>query len=132
MLTNTRTLFTGAALLLSLAACAPGPEVQVTDLSPQRYAPTSLIEALTAAPSRPYTVIAGLRIEGSPGTDRAQLLASLRQKAAALGANALIIHDESRTLPPSVAYNPSGGNYQAQGPQTIPILSAEAIRWKQP
>ncbi|MGC8730961.1 MAG: hypothetical protein ACP5RC_01720 [Halothiobacillaceae bacterium] len=124
--------FAGFILLcgaLLLSACASGPELQVQTLGTQHYPPTALVEVLSAAPPQPYLTIARLQIRGTSGQSPAQLLSALQAKAAALGANAIIVQDQTQTLPPTVNYNPSGGQYIAVPGQTIPAFSAQAIRF---
>ncbi|MHB0889534.1 hypothetical protein [Acidithiobacillus sp.] len=116
-------------VLLGLAGCAAGPQVQVNALSSTRYAPTSLVETLSKAPDRPYTAIANIHAEAPTGTPPAQVIAIIEKRAAALGADAVILHNESRSTPAQVQFNPSGGNYQNLPPQLTPIYSGEAIRW---
>ncbi len=116
--------------LLGLAGCAAGPQVQVSALSSTRYAPTSLVETLSKAPDRPYTAIAKIHAEAPSGTPSAQVIAIIEKHAAALGADAVILHNESRSSPAQVQFNPSGGNYQNLSPQITPIYSGEAIRWE--
>lgn len=115
--------------LLGLAGCAAGPQVQVSALSGTHYAPTSLVETLSKAPDRPYTVIAKIHAEAPSATPPAQVIAIIEKRAAALGADAVILHNESRSSPAQVQFNPSGGNYQNLSPQVTPIYSGEAIRW---
>lgn len=117
------------AALLGLAGCAAGPQVQVSALSSTHYAPTSLVETLSKAPDRPYTAIAKIHAEAPSGTPSAQVIAIIEKRAAALGADAVILHNESRSTPAQVQFNPSGGNYQNLSPQITPIYSGEAIRW---
>jgi hypothetical protein len=117
------------AALLGLAGCAAGPQVQVSALSGTHYAPTSLVETLGKAPDRPYTTIAKIHAEAPAGTPSAQVIAIIEKRAAALGADAVILHNESHSTPAQVQFNPSGGNYQNLPPQITPIYSGEAIRW---
>ena len=118
-----------ALLGLSLGACAAGPRIQVQPVSHQVFAPSSLVETLTAAPATPYTVIARLNVEGAPNEDRAQILAALTKKAASLGANALLlVSEQEQTLASGpVTFNPAGGNYTQKIPQRILHIHAEAI-----
>ena len=116
-----------AILLLALSGCASGPKLAVEPVSQRTFAPVSQVQTLTEAPSTPYTVIAKIHAEASAGTSPAQVVSALLVKAGALGANAVILHDESRTLPPQIQYSPSGGNYQNLPAQTIPIYEGIAI-----
>lgn len=117
------------SILLSLSACASGPEVHVQILTQQHYAPTNLVEVLSGPPVKAYAEIARIHVQGTIGESAAQLLAALQAKASALGADAIIVRDESRSLPPTISYNPSGGQYTTLPVQTIPAYSALAIRY---
>lgn len=119
----------GFVVLLGLAGCATGPQVVTHRVSATHYAPTSVVETLHAAPHRPYQVIAQLKAEAPAGTPPAQVVAMLEKRAQALGADALILHNQSTETPARLQYNPSGGNYQNVPAQVIPIFSGEAIRW---
>lgn len=122
------------ALLLgaALAGCAGGPLVRVEPLTQVVYPPSQLVEVLQAPPQRPYVALARLRGEAPAGTAGVQVVAALQQKAAALGADAIIVRDESRQVPARFQYNPAGGQYQSTPPEVIPIYSALAIRWLPP
>ncbi len=117
-----------AILLLALSGCAFGPKLTVEQVSQRTFAPVSQVQTMTQAPSTPYTVIAKIHAEAPAGTSPAQVVTALLVKAGALGANAVILHDESRTLPPQIQYSPSGGNYQNLPAQTIPIYEGIAIQ----
>lgn len=117
------------AALLGLAGCAAGPQVQVNALSSTHFAPSSLVEVLHTIPDRPYTAIARIHAEAPTGTPSAQVIAVIEKHAADLGADAIILHNESRSSPAQVQFNPSGGNYQNLPPQVTPIYTGEAIRW---
>lgn len=123
---------TGTLLILgalALAGCASGPVLQVQAVAPQSYPPSALVAALRAAPSRPYIVIARIHGQAPAGTPPAQVLASIERKAAALGANAVILQDRSQQTAATLQFNPAGGNYQNTPAQIIPIYDATAIRW---
>ncbi len=123
-----------ALLGFGLGACAAGPQIQVQPVSHQVFAPSSLVETLTAAPATSYTIIARLDVEGAPNEDRAQILAALTKKAASLGANALLlVSEQEQTLASGpVTFNPSGGNYTQKIPQRILHVHAEAIHLAAP
>ena len=70
-----------------------------------------------------------MRVQGLPGQSPTQLIAAIQGKAAALGAQAVIVHEKIITEPPTVTYNPSGGEYTTRPGQTIPEVSAVAIRF---
>lgn len=116
--------------LLGLAGCAAGSQAYVPDQADASlHTPTALVETLQKAPERPYKVLAKLHASAPAGTPPAQVIALLTKRAASLGAEAIIIHNESRSVPAQVQFNPSGGNYSEQPAQIMPIYSAEAIRW---
>lgn len=121
-------------LSLSLGACAAGPQIQVQPLSHRVFAPSSLVETLTAPPAMPYTVIARLNVQGAPNEDRAQILAALSKKAASLGANVLLLvsEQEQKLASGPVTFNPAGGNYTQAAPQRILHIHAEAIHLAAP
>ena len=122
----------GALLIvgaLTLAGCAPGPVLRVQTVAPQSYPPSALVATLRAAPSRPYIVIASIHGQAPAGTPPAQVLAAIEHKAAALGANAVILQDRSQQTAATLQFNPAGGNYQNSPARIIPIYDATAIRW---
>ena len=116
---------------LVLAGCAaPSQEIveQRTDAA-AHYAPTVLVEVLRSAPARPYVVLADFDAQAPAGTTVAQLLARLQARAAALGANALIVQDLIRHAASTLQFNPAGGQVMEAGGQLLPHLRAQAIRY---
>lgn len=92
------------ALTLLLAACAT-VSTQVVQLNPaQHYAPTQHVEVLLQKPTRPYIDIALLE---SRGGSEAELLNDARDKAAALGADAIVkVEIERHFHEPVAVYDP--------------------------
>lgn len=129
---NRRGLIAGvfAAALALLAGCAsPGSAVQVHMLAPPgSYAPVHLVQVLTAPPAQPYTEIARLETTGAPGATAAQVIDVLQKKAAALGADALIVSEHTQTGAPQLQFNPVGGQYQMQPGLSLVQVQALAIR----
>ena len=78
-------------------------------------------------PAGGYVPVARLSISGSSGLDRAQALAALQQKAGALGANAIIVNDETEPEPPRLTFNPSGGSYNLAPVERPMHTVAEAV-----
>ncbi|MGE0049303.1 MAG: hypothetical protein AB7T01_10275 [Acidithiobacillus sp.] len=115
---------------LLLAGCAQGPLLHVDLRTQQSYPPSTVVETLKAAPTRPYVVIAQMRAQAPAGTPGAQVLAALERKAAALGANAIIVQNHSQQTVSTLQFNPAGGNYENAPAQIIPIYDATAIRWR--
>lgn len=111
---------------LLLGGCA-APGVSVERLNRISYPPSSAVEVLSQPPTWPYVVIARLQAKGTTGESSAQVIAALQSKAAALGATAIILHDESRQTVGRIQFNPSGGNYTTTPPQIIPEYRADAI-----
>jgi hypothetical protein len=116
-------------LALWLGGCAATSTVQVHRIAAQQFAPTSTVSVLSGAPRRAYVEIATLRVEGAPGDSAAQLLALLQARAAALGADALIVSNRSTVSTPLVGYSASGGTFSQPVLQQVPAFSAIAIRY---
>jgi hypothetical protein len=113
-----------------VAACAaPQPEVKLAP-GATTYPPTLNVDLLEAPPSRAYTEIGVIDAPGEPGALRAQVLAQIRDKARALGADAVILTDQSRRAPTSQQLNPTTGNYETVGGQLIPAYKALAIKYR--
>lgn len=93
----------GAALLALTAACAVN--TRVVQLNPaQVYPPTQSVEVLLQKPARPYVEIALLESEG---TSEADLLNDAREKAKALGADAIVRQDLQPVYhEPTAVYDP--------------------------
>ncbi len=71
-----------------------------------------------------------LEARGPVNTPVTSLLESMRQKAAAIGADAVIpTQDASTQLQLDLIYNPWLGGYQTFGGGTIPIIRGVAIKF---
>jgi hypothetical protein len=114
---------------LVMTGCATQPGLTVQSQMQETYAPQSLVSAYTKPPQRPYVVIAVIKDQGTVNTSPAQIIAEIEKRAGALGANAVILTNESGRLPAQLSYNPSGGTYTSAPAQMVPKYSAEAIRW---
>lgn len=115
--------------LLTLAGCASGLRLQVTRLDQTTRPNTNLVQVFHSKPSKPYEVIARIKGEGPEGTSPAQLISAIQQKAATLGGDAIILHDQSSKVSSQVTFNPAGGQYQLTPSQTVPRYSADVIHW---
>lgn len=117
------------AAVCSLVGCASQPvALQVEHLAGWgTYPPAPFVELLGAPPGQAYTPIARLTATGAAGQDRAQVLSVLQDKAKELGANAMIIKDETRSSSPDLTYNPSGGTYAVSVPVQVPKFVGVAI-----
>jgi hypothetical protein len=117
------------AIAVLLSGCAAQPSsVEVTRLSGWgAYPAEPFIKVLQAPPGGLYVPIARLVVNAAAGLDRAQALTALEQKARDLGANALIVSDETRRAAPDLTFNPSGGTYTLEPPQPGSHLVGEAI-----
>lgn len=93
-----------ASITLALAACA-SVSTHVVELKPaQKYPPTQYVEVLLEKPTRPHVEIALLE---SHGGSEAEMLNDARQKAGALGADALVkLETERRFHDPVAVYDP--------------------------
>lgn len=115
-------------VVLGLAACAAQQDVTVQRETNQIFPATTLVAVLQALPAGAYERIAVLDVQGPPGTPTAQLLAQLQAKAAALGANAIVVEDLSTKQGGTLQYNPSGGAFTTSPTIIVPRLRAVAIR----
>jgi hypothetical protein len=96
-----------ATLALTLAGCA-AIDTHVVALDPaQHYAPSANVEVLLQKPTRPYTEVGLIESRGDIGISELALLEDAREKAKALGADA-IIRTETQSLyhPPVAVYDP--------------------------
>lgn len=119
------------ALFISalLAGCA---QTSAVVLDPSKsYPPTSNVEILVGPPTRSYVPIAMLEAIAPVGTPLPQLLESMRQKAMAVGADAVIpTENASREVPQGVMFNPWLGGYQTIGGGQVPIIRGIAIKYQ--
>ena len=94
-------------LVLLLAGCA-GVSTQVVELNPaQRFPPTQNVEVLLEKPKRPYIEVGLLESRGNFGGSEATLLNDAREKARALGADAILKLETERVYhPPITVYDP--------------------------
>ncbi len=125
-----RTIIVCLVCFASLSGCAgqPGVAIDVTHLEGWgTYQPEAFIQVLQAPPATPFVPIARLTVNGVAGMDRAQALAALQQRAKELGANAIVITDQTESAAPSLTFNPSGGTYGMAAPSPPPRIIGEAI-----
>ena len=88
-----------AGVVLFLGACAVN--TRVIELNPaHRFPPTQSVEILLQKPDRPYVEIALLE---ASGTSEIELLEDAREKAKALGADAIVRDEIHRVYHPPVA-----------------------------
>lgn len=114
--------------LASLVGCANTSAVLVNPS--KTYPPSSNVELLGAAPSRPFEAIAVLEARGPVGTPFPELLESMREKGKAVGADAIIpTENASQDLRPGLIYNPWLGGYQTIGGGQLPIIRGVAIKY---
>lgn len=119
------------ALLISvlLSACAQTSAIMLDNTA--TYPPSDKVEILMTPPSRPYAEIAVLETAAPVGTPLTDLLENMRQKAKALGADAVIpTQDASERTPQQLFFNPWLGGYQTLGGQTAPRIRGLAIKYK--
>ncbi len=117
------------AALAALAGCGGEPvAIEVTHLTGWgAYPPEAFTQVLQSPPSTSYVPIARLAINGVAGLDRAQALAALEQRARELGANALIVTDQTQPAVPNLTFNPSGGTYGMGMSSSAPRIIGDAI-----
>lgn len=116
-------------LAILLVGCATDPvAINVNYLSGKGvYPPEPLIAVLNTPPAGAYIPIARLVVTGAQGLTQPQALEALEKKAQELGANAVIVQNESQDTVPDVAYNPAGGEYAVTTPIVAPKLIGLAI-----
>jgi hypothetical protein len=117
-------------LLFGFTGCASTPvAIKVQYLAGDTTYPVqSAVSILQSPPSGAYISIALLTASGAAGITQTQVIGALEQKAQALGANAVIVKDQSETTPSdNVTYNPAGGQYGITAPQTEIVFSGLAI-----
>ena len=92
------------ATALLLSACAT-VDTKIVELNPgQKFPPTQSVEVLLQKPERSHVEIALIE---STGTSEADMLNDAREKARALGADAIVRLEAERTYNPPVAvYDP--------------------------
>lgn len=116
-------------LVSLLASCTGSPvALSVQDLAGKgMYPPQPYVDVLSALPSAPYVPVARLVATGASGLEPAQIVAAIEDKARQLGANAVVLSDETRSGGSTLAYNPAGGQYGFSGPSAPPRYGALAI-----
>lgn len=117
------------SLIGLLAACASAPvAISVQPLAGNgAYPAQAYIQVLESRPSTSYVPVARLVATGSAGLAEPQVLAALEDKARELGANALIVRNETTRTQPSLTYSPSGGQYAVSAPTPVPKYVGLAI-----
>lgn len=116
---------------LGLSGCASSGQLPVQTISKtsRQYPTTPYVSVLYSKPDRAYKVIAILKAHAQPGVSGAQIIGALSSKARQIGANALIVRDESTQGSAQLHFSPSGGNYKLSQGGGTPVFSAQAIRW---
>lgn len=144
------TPITAALAALVIIGCAT-VSTRIVPLDPAlKFAPSHRVEILLEKPPRPYTQIALLESRGMLGGGESELLEDAREKARALGADAIVRLEVEKTLQPPVAiydppyspffpryslyrypyfYPPYYGEYRLIGGGTIYTLRALAIKY---
>lgn len=119
----------GVFAAVLLGGCTGQPVgIEVTHLAGwAAYPPQPFVQVLQSRPAGGYVPVARLSISGSSGLDRAQALAALQQRARELGANAIIVNDETEPATPQLTLNPSGGSYSLAPVEASIHMIAEAV-----
>ena len=125
-MTRTRAVFLLVALVLS--GCATTSAVMLE--SGVSYPPTQNVQILPQVSTRPFKQIAMLEARGPVNTPITDLLESMKQKAAAIGADAVIpTQDGSTRQQQGLMYNPWLGGYQTIGGGTLPVIRGVGIKY---
>ncbi len=124
-----RHVIASLAIAVLLGGCAAQQDpVEMTRLAGWgAYPSQTFIKVLHAPPAAPYVPIARLVVNAATGLDRAQALAALQQKARDLGANGLILTEETQSAIPKLTFNPSGGSYVLATPPPASQFVGEAV-----
>ena len=111
-----------------LSGCAQTSAVMFDDSV--KYPPTHNVQIMTEVPTKPFKQIALLEARGPVNTPITDLLESMRQKAASIGADAVIAtQDASTQQQQGLMYNPWLGGYQTIGGGTLPVIRGVAIKF---
>lgn len=114
--------------ILLLSGCATTSAVMFE--SGITYPSTQNVQIMTQMPDRPFKQIAMLEARGPVNTALPDLLESMRQKGAEIGADAVIpTQDASTHQRKGLMYNPWLGGYHTIGGGTLPIIRGVAIRF---
>ncbi len=120
-------LASGLSIVI-LSGCALSSASLLDDS--KQYAPTSSAAILIEAPTRPYEQIGFIETEGWLNQPLPQLLESMKQKAMALGADAVMnIQDVSTQQSGGLIYNPTLGGYQSLPSGVKPKIRGIAIKY---
>jgi hypothetical protein len=114
--------------VVTILACVLGGCVKTAYLPTDergRYAPSKEIEVFWEAPTRPYTIIG--RVSATSGAGEEKIFRKLKQRAAAKGAQALIMGGSTQTASVVGVPMATGGTLITSGRQHR--LEALAIRW---
>lgn len=116
------------ALCVALLLSACGPTINMVRLNGDSFAPVppQSVEVMTSSGvQRPYKEIGIFDVEEGPGTQTyEEMVAALRIKAGAIGANAVLIDASQRTQ----GFMPVGGLLMAVNGKHIKAI---AIRWSE-
>ena len=115
---------------IALSACTSSQPEIVRPTGTQTYPPTPYVEVLESTPARPYVEIGVIDAPGEPGALRSQVLAQIRTRAQAIGADAVILQDLSKTMATTPRLNPTTGQYDSAGAQVIPAFKGIAIKYR--
>ncbi|TFE66050.1 hypothetical protein A7Q09_10485 [Methylacidiphilum sp. Yel] len=110
-------------------SCAHQEAIRVKKLTQTTYSPTRYVEVMYHPPKRKYLKIAELDTRSAEGTPKTQLISVLVMKARELGAEALIVEDNSTTIGYPFVMNNTGGMYDTVPTRIVPAFHATAIRY---
>ncbi|KIE57728.1 hypothetical protein A946_11665 [Methylacidiphilum kamchatkense Kam1] len=110
-------------------SCAHQEAIRVKKLTQATYSPTRYVEVMYHPPKRKYVKIAELDTRSAEGTPKTQLISALVMKARELGAEALIVEDNSTTIGYPFVMNNTGGMYDTVPTRIVPAFHAIAIRY---
>jgi len=93
-----------------------------------KYPRSKYVEVLDKLPNKPYRIIATIETRGTIWSSMPEVIENMRQKARALGADAIIPYEDvSQYQAPGVIYSPYLGGYQTTPGGKVPIIRGYAI-----
>ena len=126
---KTAAIFVGV-LVVFLSGCT---SVSYTSLSAKKYSPTVAAEVemfFTNFPEKEFIVIGTVEVAGPRRAEGPEIFAKIRERAAAVGADAIIIEPRGSKITAVIITDPESG-YNTILPTRKYVLTAFIIRWKE-
>ncbi|MEW8072818.1 MAG: hypothetical protein AB2826_20575 [Candidatus Thiodiazotropha sp.] len=119
-----------AVCLLFLWGCVTSQSSIVKLDDTAEYVASDKTVILLEPPTRDFKKIAIIETRGVGNAGLPEMLDGMKQEAQKIGADAVLpVQDTSKTVPPSVIYNPWLGGYQTLGGGRISSIRGIAIKY---